>query len=509
MNQRKIGVILSYLNILSVVLSQLLYTPIMLHILGQVEYGIFSLSQSITYYLGLLNFGFLGSYFKFYSESKKNVDDNEIKRLNAMYVIIVIAVSTMVYIMGWGIIYNVDWLVGAEFSNEEKKLIQDLLKIMLVTMVIMMFNNLFSVILAAREKFIFCKSMDFFKSIGNPLLSLPVILYGFGSIGMSNVLLIISIVVLLLNIKYCLLKLRICFLFKNINWSKFKSVYKFSVYILLWGLIDQINLHSGKLILSNILGAEAIAVYTIGIQFCILFIIFSDAIMCVFIPKIYDLVYEIDSNIKLTNLMIKVGRLQCFVICFIWLGFVIFGKYFIKLWAGTEYLESYLVAVLIMSSLLIPLIQNMGIEILKAYNKYRIRTICHFFIFIASLLISIKLANIYGIIGCTLGSSFFIIVSNVIIANYFYTYIIKLEIKRFFKEIFKILPAIFISLLIGMVIVSSNQIKNFTDLLFDILLFSIVYFGLIKNIAFNTYENELFEQAINKIYNLVKFKVKI
>lgn len=508
MNQRKIGVILSYLNILTVVLSQLLYTPIMLVILGQVEYGIFSLSQSVIFYLGLLNFGFLGSYFKFYSASKINGNNDEIKRLNAIYIIIVICISLIMYIIGWAVIDNVNYLIGDNFSNKDKILIQDLLKIMLITMVITIFNNLFSAILAAREKFVFCKCMDFLKNIGNPLISLPVILLGFGSIGMSYVLLIISIVTLLLNIKYSLLKLKVGFLFKNINSDEVKKVYKFSVYILLWGLIDQINLHSGKLILSNVLGAEAIAVYTIGIQFCILFIIFSDAIMCVFIPKIYDLVYEIDSKKKLTNLMIKVGRLQCFVICFIWLGFVIFGKYFIKLWAGSEYLESYWVAVLIMSSLLIPLIQNMGIEILKAYNKYRIRTICHFLIFIASLLISIKLANIYGIIGCTLGSSFFIIFSNVIIANYFYT-IIKLEIKRFFKEIFKILPAIFISLLVGIVIVSSNQIKNFTDLLFDILLFSIVYLWLIKNMAFNSYENELFEKTINKIYNLVKFKVKI
>lgn len=248
MNQRKIGVILSYLNILTVVLSQLLYTPIMLVILGQVEYGIFSLSQSVIFYLGLLNFGFLGSYFKFYSASKINGNNDEIKRLNAIYIIIVICISLIMYIIGWAVIDNVNYLIGDNFSNKDKILIQDLLKIMLITMVITIFNNLFSAILAAREKFVFCKCMDFLKNIGNPLISLPVILLGFGSIGMSYVLLIISIVTLLLNIKYSLLKLKVGFLFKNINSDEVKKVYKFSVYILLWGLIDQINLHSGKLI---------------------------------------------------------------------------------------------------------------------------------------------------------------------------------------------------------------------------------------------------------------------
>ena len=499
MNQRKLGVLLSYINIIVVILSQLLYTPIMLNVLGQSEFGIYSLSQSLIFYLSLLNFGLLGSYFKFYSEYKAKYD--EIKRLNAMYVIIVIILSVILYFLGLKLADNINSLVSYNFVNSEKVLVQSLLKIMLVTMVVMIFNNLFYVILSAREEFIFCKSIDLIKNIATPLFSLPVILVGLGSKGIAYVLLVVTIIIFFINIKYMLVDFKIVFLFKNINFKKLRQIYKFSVFMLLWGLIDQFNLHSGKLILANFFDAKAISVYTIGVQFCILFAIFSDAILCVFTPKIYDLVYEQDSNKKLTDLMIKIGRLQCYIVCFIWIGFAIFGKKFIELWAGKEYLEAYWVSILIMSSLIICLIQNTGVEILKAYNKYKSRIIAHIIIFLISILISIKLVSIYGIIGCALGSSFFIIFSNILVANYFYIVTINLEIKRFFLEILNIFPAIALSALIGLIITKFLSITNFTELFFYGFIFSIAYFLLVKKFAFNDYEKELLLKIKNKILN--------
>lgn len=48
MSQRKSGVILSYLSQAIQILSGLVYTPIMLRILGQSEYGLYQLVYSVT-----------------------------------------------------------------------------------------------------------------------------------------------------------------------------------------------------------------------------------------------------------------------------------------------------------------------------------------------------------------------------------------------------------------------------------------------------------------------------
>ena len=49
-------------------------------------------------------------------------------------------------------------------------------------------------------------------------------------------------------------------------------------------------------------------------------------------------------------------------------GFIFFGPYFIKIFAGEGYELAYPVAILLMVPVTVPLIQNLGIEIQKAKN---------------------------------------------------------------------------------------------------------------------------------------------
>ena len=57
-NQLKAGVALSYASMILGFIIQIFYTPIMLRLLGQSEYGLYNLAASIVSYLGLLSFGF-------------------------------------------------------------------------------------------------------------------------------------------------------------------------------------------------------------------------------------------------------------------------------------------------------------------------------------------------------------------------------------------------------------------------------------------------------------------
>ena len=65
-SQKKAGVVLSYASQAVQIISGLIYTPIMLRILGQSEYGLYQLVYSVVSYLGLLSMGFNASYMRFY-----------------------------------------------------------------------------------------------------------------------------------------------------------------------------------------------------------------------------------------------------------------------------------------------------------------------------------------------------------------------------------------------------------------------------------------------------------
>ena len=74
--QIKTGVILSYLTLALSNIIALVYTPFMLRMMGQSEYGLYSLVASVVAYLTIMDFGFGNAIVrytaKYRAESKQN-----------------------------------------------------------------------------------------------------------------------------------------------------------------------------------------------------------------------------------------------------------------------------------------------------------------------------------------------------------------------------------------------------------------------------------------------------
>ena len=94
-NQRKIGVVLSYTSEIIKILTSLIYTPIMLRLLGQSEYGLYQLVNSVVAYLSLLSLGFTASYVRFFSRYKAKGQEEEISRLNGMFLSIFLVIAAI------------------------------------------------------------------------------------------------------------------------------------------------------------------------------------------------------------------------------------------------------------------------------------------------------------------------------------------------------------------------------------------------------------------------------
>ena len=77
-NQLRVGALLSYVNLAIGSIIPMIYTPIMLRILGQAEYGLYSLSNSIVGYLSLLNFGFGSTIIRYICKYRERTSKKHI-----------------------------------------------------------------------------------------------------------------------------------------------------------------------------------------------------------------------------------------------------------------------------------------------------------------------------------------------------------------------------------------------------------------------------------------------
>lgn len=499
MNQRKVGVVLTYISQIAKILTGLLYTPIMLRLLGKSEYGLYQLVYSVVSYLGLLSMGFGSSYMRFYSQRKAKNDKKGIEKLNGMFMFIFLCISAICIVCGLFMIINITNIFGNGLNEAEYNTARILMFLMIFSLAITFPNSVFDCYLTAHEEFIFQKLLALTQSLLNPFLALPLLLLGKGSIGIVLVSTILTVISFIVNGIYCLKKLRMKFLFHGMEISLLKEMWIFTFFIFLSQIIDQVNWSVDKLLLGRIIGTDAVAVYGVGGQINSMYLEFSTAISNVFIPEVNRLVAGDNDNCELTNLFTKVGRVQFFIIMLILSGFTLIGQSFIIFWAGVEYKQAYLVTLFLIVPVTIPLIQNLGIEIQRAKNMHKSRSLVYLGISVLNVFISIPLIKTFGVVGAAMGTAVALILGNILFINWYYHFKIHLDIIYFWKNIMKTLLSICIPWLIGLLITRFFIIQSFLQMTLFIIFYTCLYFICIWCFGFNSYEKKLIYGIVLKI----------
>ena len=503
-NQLKAGAVLSYVSMGLGYLVSMIFTPIMIRLLGQNDYGLYNLVSSVVSYLSVLNFGFGSAYIRYYSLYKVNEDKENIAKLNGMFLIIYFILGLVAVLAGILLAINTDLIFGAKLSTSELKKAKVLLIILVINLSISFPNIVFNSFIIANEKFIFQNMMQMIKILGNPFLVLPALLIGYGSVGMVIATTILNAIVEIINAIYCIKKLNMNFMFSNFDIRLMKEMTIFSSYIFINLVIDQINWNVDKFVLGRFHGTVSVAIYGVASQLNNYYIAISTAISNVFIPRVHKMVVSSEDNIELTKLFTKIGRVQLIILALISSGLIFFGKPFINLWAGNNYKESYPIALLLILPVTVPLIQNIGIEIQRAKNLHKFRSLVYFFIALANLTVSIPLASKYGGIGAALGTALSLIIGNGFVMNWYYKEKVGLDIKYFWKQILRITPAFIPPLLFGILIINYiNQYKLLNFIGFGIL-YVIIYCLSMFFLGMNTYEKELIIKPIRKLFKIIK-----
>ena len=498
-NQRKSGVILSYVGQLVQIIIGVIYTPIMLRLLGQSEYGLYQLVYSVVSYLSLLSLGFGSSYLRFYSRYKAQEDEDGVAKLNGMFMIIFCSISVICVICGMVMIGNVRSIFGTGLTDSEYATARILMGLLIINLAMTFPNSVFNCSITAHEKFLFQKLLILIQNLLSPFLSLPLLIMGYGSVGMVSVTTFLTVAVLLTNLYYCLKQLHVKFIFHGLQIGLLKEMWVFTFFIFINQIIDQINWNVDKFLLGRFAGTTAVAIYGVGGQINTLYLQFSTSISNVFVPKVNRIVAESNDDKQLTILFTKVGRIQFIILGMILSGFVFFGNPFVKIWAGSEYGASYIVALLLIVPVTVPLIQNLGIEIQRAKNMHKARAVVYLAIAIANVFISIPLIKIMGPAGAALGTAISLIAGNVIFMNWYYHVRIGMNMFYFWKEIAKFVPALIGPCVVGIIIMNFANITGLVKLGVFAIVYTVVYGLSMYFLGMNEEEKQLVMGPIRKI----------
>ena len=498
MNQLKAGAILNYVVILLNTLVGLLYTPYMLRMMGQSEYGLYALVASVISYLTVLDLGLGNAVVRYTAKFRAEGKQTEQYEMFGMFFILYIAIGFIALVAGSALYFNVDAMFGSTMTAMELDKARVMMILLVLNLAVTFPMSIFGSIITAYEHFVFPRVVNICRILLNTVVMICLLHMGYKAIAMVIVQTVFNILTLLLNFIYCKKNLKIKMYFRKFRWGFLKEVAIYSFWIFLNVIMDRIYWSTGQFVLGAVVGTAAVAVFAVAIQLQHLYMQFSTAVSSVFLPKVTSMVTTENDNKAISDLFIKTGRIQYIIMALILSGFIVFGRQFIALWAGPGYEDAYIICLLFFVSLLIPLVQTLGITILQARNQMKFRSLLYIAIALVALVFQIILAKKFGGIGCAIAVAGALLLGQGLIMNIYYARKQGIEIGRFWKEISKMSVVPVLLSVVALYVIGYCSVDNWLKLFGAILSFCVVYIPLFWIFSMNKYERELVNKPLNR-----------
>lgn len=503
-NQLKWGALLSYIQMALGIIVGLAYTPIMIRLLGKSEYGLYNTVSSTIAMLSILSLGFNSSYIRYYSKYKKDGNEQAIYKLNGLFLLIFGIIGLIGLACGLFLSFNLQIVFDEGLTSQEYEIAKILMLLLTINLAASFPATLFTSIISAHEKYIFLKLLGMLKTVVSPLVTIPLLLAGYRSIAMVTITVSVSCFTDLLYYIYIKGALRQKFIFHDFEKGIFKSLFIYTSFLAINLVVDQINWNIDKFLLGRYKGTEVVAVYSVGYALYQYYSMFSTSVSGVFTPRVHKIVNALQEDLEtqkreLTDLFIKVGRIQFLLLALLSSGLVFFGAPFIYFWAGEGYKEAYYVMLLLVLPASVALIQNVGVEIQRAENKHQFRSIIYLIMALINLILSIFLCQKWGAVGSAIGTAISLILANGFIMNIYYHKKCNIDVVAFWKNILGISLGLILPILCGVIIVRFIDLYSIWNLIVAMIAYVITYCISMWFLGMNKYEKSLILKPIAKI----------
>lgn len=494
MSNRRIGALLSYLNIFIQAVLGFVYVPLLLHYMGKHEYGLYQLMGSVVAYLAVMDFGLSTTTVRFYSKYKALKDTIKMENLLALMQRIYAGIICFMLLVGATIYNFLDVIFANGLTAAELVQAKHIFLLLMVNVGVTLFGLLYQSVINSNERFIFLRGLSTIQLIVQPLAVIAVMQQWPTALAMVAVLTVMNLIMVMIKIWYAYSRLKVKIVFHYFDKDIFNQAKVLAFAVFGVAIADQIFWKTNQIILGAMWGTAEVAVYSIASLIYMNYMALSLAISGVFLPHVTEMVTNRASNKDLSDLMIKIGRLQTYLLGLVLGAFIVFGRQFIRLWAGDSFLDAYIITIIILIPFTIDLIQNIGLSIMQAKNVYGFRARVYGLLALINIGVAIPMAYYGRGIGAALASGIALFIVNAICMNWYYAYQLHLDIKRFWLSVSSIIISTLILTGIGCIVVEFVSLVSWQWLIVGIMLFTIILFGLYYLFSFNEYERKFFRK---------------
>lgn len=496
--QEKWGAVVSYITIFLTIIAGLLYTPYLIKKLGLSDYGIFTLSASIIASF-TIDFGMGAALTRFIAKYRAENKIAKIKDLLGVTTKLYLVVDLILIL----VLFIIYFLSPNIFSNLSEIELEKFKGVFLISIFFIMFNfpllPLDGVFIAS-EKIVALKLLNFASKVASVSLLFITLYLGYGLMGVVIVQAAITLLFQLVKVVYLYLKVNLRINFKSRDKQILRSIGSFSAWATVAMIADKFFFPVIPSLLAIFSDTKQLALFAIVISIEGYILTFSKALNGIFIPRVMKLVVVDGSVAEQTELMIRVGRIQLYIIGLFVAFFICFGNDFFRLWLGEGFDNSYYATVIVLIPCLFHLTQTIAEELIYAKNLVKYRALINVVTSVLCVIFISLLTPKYGAIGAAIGVALGFIGGYTIIANIIYSKKLNINVMLFFKECHaKIGLPLIGAIIIGFLFQKFIAIENFFIFMIVGMLWVITYGLVMWFFALNLNEKRIVVDPVKRV----------
>ena len=487
---------MSYVAIAINIISGILYTPWMISSIGRENFGLFTLANSVIT-LFVFDFGLSSAVTRFIArylaEGRQDKANNCFGLVYKLY----FSLDIVLFLIMFSVYFYIPEIYRELTPDEIEKF--KVIYAVAASYSVLSFPFIpVNGVLSAHEKFIQLKLCDVFHKVFIVASMTFCLLLGYGLYALVLVNAVSGILTIVMKL-FCIShysKQRISW--KYFNKQELKQLASYSGWVTVISLSQRCIFSLSPSILGIFSGSTSIAILGIAITLEAYTYTFANAINGMFLPKVSRIVTNEGGNVL--PLMIKVGRIQIYIVGLVVFGFFCLGDTFIDLWVGDGFKESYICAVLIILPSFFHLPQLIGNEAIYALNKVKKLAIVFIIMALANLAGVFALVPLLGATGVCISICVAYLIRTIGMDVIFHKDL-HIDIWQFFKAsyISTLFPLI-VSIILGILVIHFIPIAGWSGLVLKTACFGVIY-GLIMYIfAMNVSERDLLLAPLRKLH---------
>ena len=487
MSQIKTGAALSYAGVVFNTIAGLLYTPWMVSCVGVDNYGLYTLALSVINFF-LLDFGLSESVSRYLS---KYYAEGEVDRIPSflgvtykMYLVITLFIAAVLF----GVFLNIDAIYSG-LTSEQLPVFRVLFIIISLYSVVSFPFAPLNGILVSNERFVALNACNLVQKVLTVLLIVAALLLGQGVYALVAANAFVSVVITIVKLVLVHVKTDVHIDFSHGDFAAMREVVGFSAWVMVTNVCGRLIFSIMPTIIASTSTSSEVALFGLASSLEGYVYTVASALNGMFMPRVSRSLAGGDEGLQ--QLMTRVGRIQLYIIGFIFICFASIGGRFVSAWIGSGYERLWPCTILLIIPSVIELPQLIGVTAITASGRVKAKAVVYILMSVTNVALGLLLTRHFGALGACISICFAYLLRTAG-QNVIYARLLGIRVGLFFGDTYARWAGVAVAVLVfGCIVSISVPAYGWVGFLTCASLMLVVYAALLWVFVMNGYEKEL------------------